>query len=175
VNAVTETMMLQAHSDLDQAKANAERMDAEAERVLAARASAHAEVARMEGVLDWLQRHSQPEAAVTLAGSQPQAVPVTPRFGNPVPGTTQADLCFGALEQFGRPVRTTEVRQRLESQGHNFTQMQVRSAIKYLARKGRIVGGNGTWQLPRASVQHPPVSPAAATGAATMNGVGGES
>ena len=94
----------------------------------------------------------------------------------PTATMNQSELCLWALQQAGQPLSTTEIRLALEREGYSYTQMQVRSALKYLARKKppRVAGTGGTWQLPRADVLTL-VTPAAVTGTPALNGARGES
>jgi hypothetical protein len=163
----TETMIHQAEADLRQAEAQDEQAEAELRRAEAARAVTQAEVARMSGVLDWLrqQQHSRPQ-------EHPPASPAA-TTSRPVPTMNQSELCLWMLGKLGRSASTTEIRENLEREGYPYNQTQVRAAIKYLARKGKVQGSASAWSVTGTDAAAP-FPPAAMTAALALNGAGRE-
>jgi hypothetical protein len=120
---------------------------------------------------------TQPEPRVKLPESEraqtPESDPVAEAriapstrkvFGKPVPEVTLSSLTVEALEQLGRAATTAEVRLKLQENGHQYDQGQVRHSLKYLARKQSSGVENprvGIWQLRRSGARSlGPVGPA---------------
>jgi hypothetical protein len=89
-----------------------------------------------------------PAASPKTAGSQARR----PRRRSPKRGhspVNQSDLCLALLAELGRPVSSTEARNRLAEQGHTYDAEQIRGAFAYLLRKDKIVRVEaGVWALP---------------------------
>jgi hypothetical protein len=136
-------MRQRADADLRMAQAEAAVADAEAEKAEQARAAAHARLAEMQSVSDWIEKQD---------GSTEPAAPGTEprmRFGRPVPGVTQGELCLRVLAEMNRPMTAKQIRDRLAEEGHEFDSAQIRTALKYISRKGKVMSaGQGLWQLP---------------------------
>ncbi|SRR6266568_6642185 len=137
-------MKQRADADLRMAEAEAAVADAEAAKAEDARAAAHARLAEMRSVSEWIEKQD---------GSQEPAGPGTEprmRFGRPVPGVTQGELCLRVLAEMGRPATAKQIRDRLAEEGREFEAAQIRTALKYLSRKGKVMnaGQQGLWQLP---------------------------
>jgi hypothetical protein len=158
-------MIQQADADLRQAEARDEQAEAELRRAEAARAVTQAEVARMRGVLEWLRQHSKPQGRT--------AMPAAAASGRPAPTMNQSELCLWELEKLGGSGGTTDIRLALEREGYTYEQKQVRSALKYLARKGKIQGSGGIWHLPGGGTAAP--FPADVMSTLALNGAGRES
>ena len=133
------------------------RYEAAHSRAVAAQADEAAELEnlnRMRAATDWVRGLDQPTVPPSPAAQaeRPETQPQT-RFGKPVPEVALTELCVRALESFGRQASTTQLRERLSVEGHEFTQTQVRGAMKYLSlKKPPIVEtskGTGVWRLSR--------------------------
>ena len=71
---------------------------------------------------------------------------------------TQTDLAVQALKQLNGRANTAEIRERLEEAGYQYNQTQVRSALKYLAKKKNSpveATGAGEWRLRNDAEQAP--------------------
>jgi hypothetical protein len=115
------------------------------------------------------QQATEPAAPAEPAG---QAPATATRFGHPVPPVTNNELCLRVLTALGRPATTREIRERLARDGHEMSQMQVRSTLKYMARKPHFgvttETGSGVWRL-----QNPPFRGGdTMTGIPVLNGAG---
>ena len=96
-------------------------------------------------------------------------------FGKPMPEVTLTQLCVDALERFGRPANTKQVREKLARDGHEYGQGQVRATLKYLSTKPNAPVEcikPGVWQLREAGAQAP-LTPEPLTAVPAMNGTGG--
>jgi hypothetical protein len=161
---VTE-LKAKAEADLRAAEG---RYEVARSRALAAQADEEAEMAnltKMKAVWDWVQGQDQPEKSSPPATAQTtrQDLADTPtRFGRPIPEVSTTELCFRALESFGRAVSAKQIRERLAADGHEFTQTQVRGALKYLStKKPPLVEtsiGSGVWRLTKAAKAVTPTS-----------------
>jgi hypothetical protein len=138
-------------------EATAAREAAQA-RAAAAVADADAAVEREKAALavqSWVeQQATAPAPPAEPTGEAP--APVATRFGRPVPEVTNTDLTLQVLEDLGKPASTTEIRERLAQDGHELTQTQVRSTLKYLARKPAYgvttEPGSGVWRIDRSAL-----------------------
>lgn len=156
-------MIQRAEADLRTAEADVDVTHADVDRAQAALAAARDRHASMRATLNWLrQLGDQPEEDDQAKTPEPvldaEPVLVEERFGKPVPAVTQSDRCLQALERLGRPSTTTEIRENLAHQGYVYDQSQVRSAMKYLARKRSALVENprtGMWRLTRADARDP--------------------
>jgi hypothetical protein len=117
-----------------------------------------------EGIRLAKNRYGQAQAATqgqaaTLTGTVPSASPKAagsparrPRRRPAKRGhsqVNQSDLCLALLAELGRPVSSTEARERLGAQGHIYDAEQIRGAFAYLLRKEKIVRVEaGVWALP---------------------------
>ena len=150
---------------LERARAQAKEATAAREtaqaRAAAAAADADAAVEHeraMLAVQSWVeQQATAPTAPAEPTGQAP--APVATRFGKPVPEVTNTELTLRTLEGFGRAASTREIRDRLAREGHEFTMMQVRSTLKYMARKPAwgvtTETGSGVWRLQRPGAAAP--------------------
>ncbi len=69
---------------------------------------------------------------------------------------THSDLCIATLREFGRPARSTEIRERLRQRGKEFDADQTRGTMAYLLRKKRVVRtAPGVWALPEHATAAP--------------------
>lgn len=147
---------------LRRARAQAQEATAarEAAQARAAAAAADADAAvdhekAMQAVLAWVeQQATEPASPPEPAAQAPP--PVATRFGRPVPEVTQTELTLRVLEDLGRPASTKEIRDRLARDGHVLSQNQVRSTLKYMARKPdspvETETGSGVWRLSRSAL-----------------------
>lgn len=155
-------MLARAEADLREAEAASAAADA---RAAAAQAEATDKAQRaqeMRAVLDWLRaRTAEPAAPARREGHDGEL-----RFGRPVPENPITQLSLDALEAMGGSGSNKQVRERLARDGHDFSQGQVRAALRYLSKKSdppvTTQQGTGMWRLTR---PRPPAIPAA-------NGVG---
>ena len=138
-------------------EATAAREAAQA-RAAAAVADADAAVEREKAALAvqaWVEQQATAPAAPAEQAAQEPA-PAATRFGRPVPEVTNTDLTLQVLEDLGRPASTKEIRERLAKDGHELTQTQVRSTLKYLARKPAYgvttESGSGVWRIDRSAL-----------------------
>lgn len=170
-------MITRAEADLKDAEAASAAAQARAEAAQADAVTAAQRTKEMRAVLDWLRVQSEdsltPPAEPT---GQAQDQPAM-RFGRPVPENATTDLCVRALESFGRPATTRQIRDRLARDGHELTVAQVRGAMRYLATKKNsspveTTPGSGLWRL-RSGQQAAPFQPAGVTTFAASNGAGG--
>jgi len=84
----------------------------------------------------------------------------------------QTDLAIQALRQLGGSATTVQVREQLEQAGYQYNQTQIRSALKYLARKNNPeveATGPGAWRL-RSGTEDVPLTSAHTP---AMYGIGG--
>jgi hypothetical protein len=161
-------------------EATAAREAAQA-RAAAAVADANAAVAHEEAThktVAWIQQQTTEPAAPVERTEQADRVPAptATRFGRPVPEVPQTELCRRVLEDLGRPASTREIRDRLARDGHELSQSQVRSTLKYMARKPSFgvetETGSGVWRLQRSSAAAPFQGDGAVTGIPVLNGAG---
>jgi len=148
--------------DTEAKRAGLERAQAEYDAVLA-------EQATVRGMLDWARRKQAQRVTEepAVAASMHQLGVVL--AAEPVP-PSQTELCVRVLTQFGRDTETVEVRKSLNQAGYDFTQAQVRAALKYLARKKNAPVKSvrpGVWRLTGAPF------PAGPAGVPAANGAGG--
>ena len=138
-------------------EATAAREAAQA-RAAAAIADADAAVEREKSALAvqaWVeQQATKPVPPAEPVGEAP--APGAMRFGRPVPEVTNTERCLHVLEALGRPASTTEIRERLARDGLELSQTQVRSTMKYMARKPAFgvttETGSGVWRLNRSAL-----------------------
>jgi hypothetical protein len=172
-------MLREAEADLRKADSEVELTQAEIQRAQEANAAARQRQANMRATYDWLSQrlkdHSDDDLSASVAEStspqvkqtasipaqesdsavvaDSQVAPTSKRvFGKPVPQVTLSSLTEEALEKLGRAATTREVRIKLQEDGHQYDQDQVRHALKYLARKKSSPVENpklGVWQLRR--------------------------
>lgn len=163
-----------AEADLKAAEA---RYEAAHSRSVAAQTDEAAELEnlnRMRAATDWVRGLDQPAELLSSAEQveRRQAQPRT-RFGKPIPEVALTELCFRALQSFGRQASTTQLRERLAAEGHEVTQTQVRGAMKYLSQKKpqmvETSKGTGLWRLTKLAKSTATTSTPAAsvTGVAT--------
>jgi hypothetical protein len=155
-------------------------LDAEAKRTALEHAQAAyeavvAERATVRGMLDWAIKKLPVQADAAEVVLEPAAVSVQAHAFRQ-PGTTeqptQTDLAVHALRQLGGRANTAQVRERLEQAGYQYDQTQIRSALKYLAKKKnpQVEGlGPGEWRL-LGEVEYVPDEP---TAVPDMNGTKG--
>jgi len=171
-------------------------LDGETKRVQLERAQAEynavtAEQATMRGLLDWIRKRHPQQAAEPISDADSMAedsrdigsivrhaadtvtevvpAPVQPAEAE---SPTQADLCKRELRQLGHDAETAEIRRRLEQAGYKFSQSQVRSSLKYLARKKNPEVESvrpGVWRL----LSAPEYVPLESANVPAMNGAGG--
>jgi hypothetical protein len=148
------------------------RARAEAQEATAAREAAQARAATAIADADAAVEREKAALAVHAWVEQQAIAPAAPaepaeptgqapasaatRFGRPVPEVTNTDLTLRVLEDLGRPASTTEIRERLAGDGHELSQTQVRSTLKYLARKPAYgvttEPGSGVWRINRSAL-----------------------
>lgn len=172
-------MQAKAEADLRDAQARFEAARSRAVAAAADEVEAQEHVKQMTAVRDWLRQQDQPPQppapAEQAEGPQTQA---RTRFGKPIPEVALTERCFRALESFGRQASTTQIRDRLAAEGHEFTQIQVRGAMKYLAAKKppmvETSKGTGVWRLSKAvksaTTNFTPAASAAGVSVAGANG-----
>lgn len=168
-------IMARAEADLKDAEAAAVAAQARAEAAQADATVAAQRAKEMRAVLEWLRAQSEPQTPTEPSGVA-QGQPGT-RFGRPVPETSNTDLALRALESFGRPATTKEIRSRLAQDGHILNHEQVRGALKYLAGKKHdapvaTTPGSGLWQL-RSTRHSATFRPGGVADLPAMNGTGG--
>jgi multidrug resistance efflux pump len=119
------------------------------ERAQADYDSVLAELATVRRMLDWATKKlpvpATEDMPTTSAGIQPSTSP-TDSPDRPA----QTDLAIHALRQLGGQSSTVQIREVLEEAGYKYDQTQIRSALKYLAKKRNPpveATGGGTWRL----------------------------
>lgn len=84
---------------------------------------------------------------------------------------SQTDLVHDALGTFNGTVQVQDIREALAALGHDLSRDQVRNALGYLLRKGRVVRPvAGQWRLPDPLTDATPAVPAAGVSTAGENG-----
>jgi hypothetical protein len=168
-------MVARAEADLRDAEAASVAADARAQAAHADAAEAAQQAKEMRAVLDWLRaRTTEPRAPAERAGQAQKQQQM--RFGRPVPENPLTEQSLGALENLGRSASTKQIRERLAREGHEFSQGQVRAAMRYLSKKAdppvTTTPGSGLWRLvsPR---QAAPSQSATVAGLPAANGAGG--
>jgi len=171
-----------AEADLRAADADVEVTQADMERAVAANAMAVERQAHLRATREWVRQQArapsgEPASPYTRP-TQPTAPPgladpAKPRklFGKDMPATPLTQLSMETLEKMGRSASTKQVRESLARDGHEYSQSQVRAALKYLAgKKNPPIESTkpGVWRL-RTSDAPVPFEPAGVTG---MNGAG---
>lgn len=145
MTAMYTQMLEDAEADLRKANMNVELREQDVQRAQTAHVAAREQQAKMQATCDWLRERLRdlPEEAATAPAPQPTPAPIAKPaaastgtlFGRPVPEVTHAELCRNALEHLGKSARTREIREQIREFGHELDQGQVRSALKYLARR----------------------------------------
>lgn len=171
---VEADMLARAEADLREAEAASDAAQARAQAAIEDAAAAAQRTQEMRAVLDWL--HAQSAERQAPAGQAPQ-VQSAMRFGRPVPENPVTELSVQALEGIGRQASTKQIRERLARDGHEFTQTQVRNALRYLSKKPNppveTNSGTGLWRL-RPGRQPAPFRPEPhVAGLSVANGTGG--
>ena len=173
---VTVSEILQrAQAQAKEAAAAREAADARAAAAVAEADAALEHEKAMQTTLAWLQQQATAAERPIERAQQTERVsaPTATRFGRPVPEVTQTERCLRVLQALGRPASTKEIRDRLARDGHEFSQMQVRSTLKYMARKPSFgvetESGSGVWRL-RGSAAAPFPGDGTMTGTPAMNG-----
>jgi hypothetical protein len=167
-------IVARAEAQLKDAEAAAVAAQARADAAQADAAVAAQRAKEMRVVWEWLRTQSESPSPAESSGSAQELAAM--RFGRPVPETANTDLCFRALETFGRPATTREIRDRVVQAGHDLEVGQVRGAMRYLARKStspvETTPGSGLWRL-RDAQQAGPVQPGSPAVLPAANGAGG--
>jgi hypothetical protein len=168
-------MVARAEADLRDADAASAAADERAQAAQADAAAAAQRANEMRAVLDWLRtRTAESQAPAERAGQLRNQSEM--RFGRPVPENPITEQSLGALENLGRSASTKQIRERLARDGHEFSQGQVRAAMRYLSKKANppvtTTPGSGVWRLvsPR---QATPFQSATVAGLPAVNGAGG--
>ena len=155
MDVTVNEMLKRAREQAKEATAAREAAQARATAAIADADDAVEHEKSMLAVQAWVEQ--QATAPASPAGQAEQApTPTAMRFGRPVAEVTNTELTFRELEDIGRPASTREIRDRLARNGHEFTMMQVRSTLKYMARKPHFgvttETGSGVWRLNRSAL-----------------------
>jgi len=169
MSAWTEAAVRELEVELNRLDLDTEAKRAGLERAQAEYDAAIAEQATVRGMPDWARRKQARQAAEepAVAASMHQFSTVLATESTPL---AQTELCMRVLTQFGRDTQTVEVRKSLNQAGYDFTQAQVRAALKYLARKKNPPIKSvrpGVWRLTGAPF------PAGSAAVPAANGAGG--
>lgn len=169
-------------ADLRAADADVEVTQADMERAVAAHAVAVEQQAHMRATHEWVRQQARDPSGVPALSHTPPAQPILPPglaapvkprklFGKDMPATPLTQLSMETLEKMGRSASTKQVRESLARDGHEYSQSQVRAALKYLAgKKNPPIESTkaGVWRL---RTNDAPV-PFKSAGVTVMNGAG---
>jgi hypothetical protein len=147
----------EAEADLDAAGRDVEIAHAEVEEAQAAYQVALDRQAQMRSTVEWARRKQeadQPASEAELASRAAAMLEPEARPTDAEGAKTLVKRCTDALERFGRPVKTAEVRDSINREGHNFSTSQIGSTLKYLSSDRRkdapvVAVGDGVWRLAR--------------------------
>ncbi len=157
-------------------------LDGEAKRTALERAQSDYEAVMAEQMtvrrmLDWATKKLPVQAVIGEAKLAPVAMTIrahTIRSHGIAEQPTQTDLAIQVLKQLNGRANTAQIRERLEEAGYQYNQTQVRSALKYLAKKKNSpveATGAGEWRL-RNDVEQAPGEIVPAEIAPAVNGIG---
>jgi hypothetical protein len=181
VNQWWEDMLAKAEADLRAADADVEITQAELEKATAANAAAIERQANMRATREWV-RQLRPSGEPVAPGAPatrpapartPAAAGTTRKlFGKDMPVTPLTQLSMETLEKLNRSASTKQVRESLARDGHEYSQSQVRGALKYLAgKKNPPIESTkpGVWRLRRVNPPAP-FTPEPTVSGVAMNG-----
>lgn len=145
-----DEMLRRATADLERSEAEARLIQ---QRLDEARARVNELRVMRDGARMLVERYGETDAATPVPTSQEVGSGGKPRLdGGHAPvleDINQAELAMMMLRETGRATHTDEVYERQKAAGYPYDHEQIRSALGYLLRKGRIQRvGSATWIAP---------------------------